>query len=80
MIVYSHRLTVEVRIGKEGTIHVELIVKPVLDEMAVFVELSGFGSPTVDVLVEVNANDFVRRKEAVGDTLLQRVGENRLAE
>ena len=48
--------------------------------MAVFVELSGFGPPTVDVLVEVNANDLARRKEPVGDALLEGVSENRLAE
>ena len=56
------------------------VVLAVLDELAVFVALPGFGSPAVDILVEADADDFVGRKETVGYALPERVGVNRVAE
>src|ERR1039457_3878170 len=64
----------------ERAVHVELVVNPVVNELAVFVALAGLWLPAKYVLVEINANDFVRREEAIGDALFERVGKNRIAE
>jgi len=45
------------------TVHVENIVHAVLDHLAISLsELTGAGAPAVNVFVEVNADDFVRRE------------------
>jgi hypothetical protein len=46
----------------------------------VLVELALLGPPAGEVLVEVDADDLVRREEAVLDALLERVRVDRLAE
>ena len=45
------------------------VVFAVLDELAVFVGLAGFGPPAVEVFVEADADDLVGGEEAVGDAL-----------
>ena len=56
------------------------VVDAVLDLVAVAVELAEFRAVAFHVAVDVNLDDLVGREEAVADPLLQRIGENRLAE
>lgn len=50
------------------------------DGIAFHVHFAFFRLPAVDVFVEVDGHDLIRRKEAVFDALLQRVGDERIAE
>ena len=49
------------------------VVLPVLDLVPVDVVLSSRGSPTFQVFVQTDAENFVRSEEAVVDTLFQTV-------
>lgn len=56
------------------------VVLPVLDLVLVDVVLSCRGTPTFQVFVQADTEDFVRSEEAVVDTLFQTVCINVFAE
>src|SRR5207253_10481478 len=56
------------------------VVNPVLDLIAVAVELPELRAIAFYVAVDMNLDDLVGREKAVADPLLQRIGKDRLAE
>ncbi len=64
----------------KGAIEVLLVVDSIGYGGAVFVGLVFAGSPTLEVAIEVEADDFVGREEAVFDALGEGVGVDRFAE
>ena len=90
------RLTHRVAVVEEGTdlaghglvparkhdvsVDVFLVVDPILDRLAVIVDLADSGAPPGQVPVQVDADHLVGGKEPVVDALFQRVGVDRLTE
>ena len=64
----------------DSAVDVHLVVDPVLDGLAVVVNLAFGRSPTSQVLVEVNADHLVGGEEPVVDALLERVRVDGFAE
>ena len=61
-------------------VEVLLVVDPIFDFVAFAIDFARLGPVALDVAVDVNLDHLVRREEAVMDALLQRIGEDRLAE
>ena len=62
------------------TIKVLLIVDAIGDDGPVLVGLLCGGAPAGEILVEMDAHDFVRCEKSILDALLERVGVDRIAE
>ena len=67
-------------VDDERAVEVLLVVDSVLDLLALAIDLARLRPVALDVAVDVDLDDLVRREEAVVDALLQRVGVDRLAE
>ena len=67
------------RFHDQGAVHVLEVVDAVFDQLAVLVFHALGRSPALQVAVKVDSYDFVRRKKAVFDALLEGVAVHRLA-
>ncbi|GAR76271.1 hypothetical protein NGUA18_04194 [Salmonella enterica] len=67
-------------INHHRAVKIFLVVDTVVDQLAVFIRLAFGGPPALEIDVDIDAHHFIRGKEAVFDTLFERVGIYRIAE